>query len=461
MDILQVNTTDGEGGAAGIARALHEGFRRRGHASRLAVGHRSSGEPDVFRIDHNKSRNSWARGCHEAAALSAPLRSRYGSLGRVYNRLKAPLVNPLRYYRSQIGQEDFDYPGTLPSLCDMDPQPDLLHLHNLHGGYFDLRALPALCRRLPVFMTLHDAWLLSGHCAHSFECERWKLGCGLCPDLTIHPAIRRDATAFNWQRKAQIYKLSRLNVATPSQWLMDRVTQSMLTPAIQDGRVIHNGVDLSLFRPVDKRSARNQIGIASNEPFVIVYAARGGRGNPFKDFMTFRRAAEICAEATNTRPILVIALGEQASAETLGTVEIRYIPYQQDRHAVAAYLQAADLYVHAARADTFPSAVLEALACGTPVIGTRVGGIPEQIDDGKTGLLVPPADAEAMAKAILALSGDQTFCRTLGRQAAEAAAARFGLDRMIDQYLNWYGDLVPLWSSAPLSAELPDASLDS
>ena len=109
---------------------------------------------------------------------------------------------------------------------------------------------------MPTVLTLHDAWLLSGHCAHSFDCERWKTGCGECPDLTIEPAIRRDATADNWVRKRDIYARSRLYVATPSPWLMGRVEQSMLAPAVEQARVIPNGVDLSVFRPADKRSIR-------------------------------------------------------------------------------------------------------------------------------------------------------------------------------------------------------------
>jgi hypothetical protein len=53
-------------------------------------------------------------------------------------------------------------------------------------------------------LTLHDAWLLSGHCAHSFDCQRWKTGCGECPDLDVYPASPRDATACNWRRKREI-----------------------------------------------------------------------------------------------------------------------------------------------------------------------------------------------------------------------------------------------------------------
>src|SRR4029079_4578923 len=93
----------------------------------------------------------------------------------------------LRRFFYELGLEDFDYPNSVELLRFLPQKPDLLHCHNLHGNYFDLRALAGLSRQIPTVLTLHDAWLLSGHCAHSFECERWTIGCGECPDLTIYP----------------------------------------------------------------------------------------------------------------------------------------------------------------------------------------------------------------------------------------------------------------------------------
>ena len=87
------------------------------------------------------------------------------------------------------------------------------------GGYFDFAALPSLSRMSPLVLTLHDAWLLADTARILLGCERWKTGCGDCPDLTIYPAATRDATDFNWQRKQRIFARSRLYIATPSRWL--------------------------------------------------------------------------------------------------------------------------------------------------------------------------------------------------------------------------------------------------
>ncbi len=108
---------------------------------------------------------------------------------------------------------------------------------------------------------------------------------------------------------------------------------------------------------------------------------------------------------------------------------------------VARWLQAADLYVHPSRADTFPSGVLEALACGTPVVASRVGGIPEQVRD-ETGVLVDPGDPAALASAIESLLADPSRRGQMSAAAAEDARTRFSLDRQVDAYVALYGELL-------------------
>jgi glycosyltransferase involved in cell wall biosynthesis len=291
-------------------------------------------------------------------------------------------------------------------------------------------------------VTLHDAWLLSGHCAHSFDCDRWRTGCGHCPDLTIEPAIRRDATAYNWRRKQKILNASRLAIATPSRWLMHKVEQSLLAPAIAEARVIPNGVDLSVFHPANQGEARSAVGIAGGT-LVVLFAANALRQNMWKDYRTAQEAVALAVGKMDTeKKTLFIALGQDGAEERVGPAVIRFIPYETDPTAVARYYQAADVYLHAARADTFPNSILEALACGTPVVATAVGGIPEQVEDGQTGFLVPPGDARALAERLTHLLSDRELRARMGIQAAEGARRYFDLGRQADAYLEWYRKLI-------------------
>src|SRR5262249_10605964 len=121
------------------------------------------------------------------------------------------------------GLEDFHFPYTkhLPVLTGS--RPDVLLLHNLHGGYLDLPALAVLAREIPTCLVLRDFWALTGHCAYPVGCGGWETGCGGCPDLSLPPAIARDASDANWERKQRIYAEARLHVATPTRWLGDAV----------------------------------------------------------------------------------------------------------------------------------------------------------------------------------------------------------------------------------------------
>jgi glycosyltransferase involved in cell wall biosynthesis len=279
-------------------------------------------------------------------------------------------------------------------------------------------------------------WLLTGHCAHSLDCKRWITGCGQCPDLSIHPAMPRDATAFNWKRKRDVYAAARLHVATPSRWLMDKVEKSMLWPGTIDAKVIPNGVDLTIFKPAPQATARAALGLPPNIP-ILLFAAAGIRSNAFKDFHTLRQAIARVADRF-TAPLIFLALGEAGPDENIGSARVRFLPFESDPGRVALHYQAADLYLHAARADTFPNSILEALGCGRPVVATAVGGIPEQVVQGVTGLLAPPADPSALADAILHLLNNSPMRESMSQHGAAHAARHFDLKCQAEQYLNWY-----------------------
>lgn len=456
LSILQVSTADVLGGAESIARNLHVVYRRLGHESHMAVGRKRSDDPDVHRITHQKGEATSLRQ-RIAWGLHAAMQPHFDKIPGA--RLIAPifrsLAEPSGWLDRRRGIEDFHFPGS-HRLLELPPRrPDIVHCHNLHANYFDLRALPALCRRVPFILTLHDAWLLAGHCAHSFNCDRWQTGCGQCPDLSIYPAVRRDATAENWRRKADVFAQCRVCVTAPCKWLLDRAKQSMLSPAIADARIIPNGVDPSIFHPGEMQKARRALGLPTDTAILLFVAQSPGR-NPFKDFATLRLAIGQLAARPLPRPLLFIALGGAGEPERIHGAEIRYIPAQADPTTVADYYRAADLYLHAARADTFPNTILEALACGRPVVATAVGGIREQIISLETsgpattgdanGVLVPAGDADGLAHFSAMILGNHQLSIRLAESAAKHAASRFTLERQIGAFLSLYQELLDPYS---------------
>jgi glycosyltransferase involved in cell wall biosynthesis len=443
LRILQVIPSDRMGGAEKIALNLHRAYRARRHASHVATAQKTSADPAVLPFDNDALRPPITRALLRLADALVPIQKVKG-VKRLQNFLRHPLAQPRRTFRRSLGREDFDFPATA-SLLSLPPQrPDLLHLHNLHSpaGFFDLRQLPALTARVTTVITLHDAWLLAGHCAHSLACDRWRTGCGHCPDLALYPPIPRDATAANYQRKRSTLAQSRLHVITPSRWLMDKVKESILQPAVASLHVIPNGVDLSLFHPADRAQARDALNLPPDAT-ILLFAANGIRSNPFKDYKLLRAALERVAANWQGGQLLILALGESAPDEPLSeSVTIRHLPFTPDERLVARHYQAADLYLHPARADTFPTTVLEALACGLPVVATAVGGIPEQITESQTGHLTPPGDPTAFADAILSLLRSPDRLRHMSATALTTARQRFDLQTQVDAYLALYHRIV-------------------
>ena len=439
LSVLSVSPSDAGGGAERMALALHEAYLERGLESWAALGRKTKHLPGMLQIPNDEARSAWARALLRPAWRLDPGDGTRGPIARVASRALRTIAEPARYARVLAGHEDFNFPATA-RLLELPPhRPDILHLHNLHGSYFDIRALPALTAKVPTIATLHDAWLLAGHCAHPLDCARWRTGCGECPYLDLYVPLRRDASRSNRALKRDAVAQSRLRIATPSHWLMRTVKSSDIAEHLIETRVIPNGVDTSVFRPGERGSSRAQLGLPQDRGILLV-AAWAAETNPFKDFATL--VAALPAVAKNHPDTLLVVAGARGPTERTGGVETLAIPFVTDASRMAEYYRAADVYVHPARAENLPLGVLEAMACGTPVVATDVGGIPEAIEDGESGLLVPAADPEAMAVAISRLLGDEPLRRALGEAGATRAAAEFTFERQVEAYVDWYAEIV-------------------
>jgi glycosyltransferase involved in cell wall biosynthesis len=360
------------------------------------------------------------------------------------------------------GYEFFDYPPLQKFIARLPHPPQVIHLHNLHPDYFDLRELPALSAAYPVALSLHDMWLMTGHCAHSLGCERWEAGCGACPDLRLYPAMGRDRTDENWATKAAIFRASRLGLMTPSQWLMERAQKSLLWPGVVKAEVIPLGVDLEIFKPGDRQKARAALDIPAEAAVVLVMGA-AFYGNMFKDYPTLMAAIEhIALTWEEDRPLIFIALGHTAPPRTLEEgVFLRFIPYQHDPAALVPYYQAADVLLHPSKAETYGLAIAEATACGLPSIATAVGALPEIIrsasapglrlegrvlyhgTDTATGILCGRRDQPiGLVMALKWLLQNPATAQQLGDNAAAYARQAFDLNREIDQTLAFYADFI-------------------
>jgi len=441
LTIWHICTYDSGGGAEKIAATLVECQHKIGHNVSYLVGQKRSSNELVVEIP--RLNNIFTRCFLKVLNIvneQHPIQRYHG----IY--LLIQKFTNLQFLKEYIcGHERFKVFGTIQGIHNLLKthdiiSPDIIHIHNPHGDYFDLESLEKISQEIPVVITLHDSWMLTGHCAQFIDCMKWKNGCGNCPNLSIYPSLIHDGTSYNWKKKSEIYGKSKFHITCPSEWLLNCVKDSMLMNGVVDVQVIPNGVDLDMFKPGDKYSVRSELGLPNNR-FIILFSANGLRKNPFKDYELLNKTLHIISNYG--QDVLCLALGDSGDTEFIGeSVEIRFIPFISYANVVAQYYQAADVYVHPAKADTFPTSVIEAESCGLPVVASAVCGIPEQIIDGETGYLVPCGDAEMMAERILQLKEDVMLRDIMGENAAKLAKERYDDKVMVERYLEFYKNIL-------------------
>jgi glycosyltransferase involved in cell wall biosynthesis len=188
--------------------------------------------------------------------------------------------------------------------------------------------------------------------------------------------------------------------------------------------VIRNGVDAATFSraPLD------------GEPPVVISV---GRLKEPKTFVTLARA--LARLEPSTFRALIVGDGPdraQVEAQLRGPVELL-----GEREDVPSLLAAADVFVLSSASEGLPLSVLEAMACGLPVLASAVGGVPELVADA--GVLVPPNDAEALADALAELLADRERRRALGAAGRARVESEFSLARMRELHLELYSRLIP------------------
>src|SRR6266511_2259840 len=420
MNILHINTLDNEGGAARAMYRLHQGLLRLGHRSHLLVSAQTVHEPNIDVI-HLQSEPFHTLTDTVMDTIGLALETRFG-------------LNALAYRNS----------WHIPQL-PVFRQADVVNLHNLHGGYFNLHAQPALASRKPVVWTLHDMWALTGHCAYSYNCTRWRTGCYDCPllkepgrQIVEPPPTSMDRTRSVWEAKRRVYQTTSLHIVAPSKWLYGLVQESILAAAASL-QCIPYGVDVDMFHPVDQMAARQALDLPADKHVIFFSAAGaidGRRLNGRKGFAYLVRALEQLPDAGS---ICLLTSGGWAElgehAERFDVRQLGYLSGEEDQRLAFA---AADLFVLPTLADNLPLVLIEALACGTPIVAFNVGGVLELVLHLETGYLARHKDADDLAQGIRLLINGDTLRAHMRQRCREIAEAEYSLELQSQRYLDLY-----------------------
>jgi glycosyltransferase involved in cell wall biosynthesis len=323
------------------------------------------------------------------------------------------------------------------NVCQViaDLRPDVINIHNIHSasrsGWFVDLVRDCADRALTVW-TLHDMWSFTGRCAYNYDCQKFIMGCdAACPTLTEYPELEAGRITWAWQqRKLMMADQPQLMAVTPSHWLQ-RVAKSGLWAGHQI-EVIPNGLPLDVYRPLDKRLAQTALGIETSGPTILAAA---------QDWSERRKGGKILLEALeqiSCRPFTLLTLGVGQLpfvAEGVRVYPLDYIDHERTR--VLVY-NAADVFVHPAPVDNFPNVVIEAFACGTPVLGFPIGGVPEMVRPYKTGWLANELSSQALAVALEAVLDEVKHGVNLSDSCRAVAETEYGDDLQARRYLSLF-----------------------
>lgn len=259
----------------------------------------------------------------------------------------------------------FDF-GVAAEILRRSRKADVLHLHNLHGYYLDYKYLIKRWGERPIVWTWHDMWGATGRCGSGYDCKLWQSGCQKCPDLSLYPAAWIDRAHYEHQSKEDLLlSLQQLQIVAPSPWIASIARQRGF--ANSRIHVIPNPVDTNCFAPSNINNARAGLDLPLNSRIAMFIAS--DCSDPRKGYQDF-------AKTVLGSDILGIAIG---SPPKVADKRILHLGRISDPKVLSLYYNAADVMIIPSYADNYPNTVLEALACGTPVIGYETGGIPEQL----------------------------------------------------------------------------------
>lgn len=400
MKILQINSHYDQGGAARIVACIHRQLLEDGVEAYVAYGRgKKSKEVKVYGFGNRI-------GVYISAALS----------------------------RFTGWNGYFNHSATKRLLNLMDNiQPDIIHIHVLHGYYLNVPMLFRYINKknIPCVWTFHDCHAFVGNCGYFFDCRKWETGCQSCPYLKSYPVSQWfDHTRPMWNHKKELFTQGKKIIVTPSKWLTEETKKSFFGkyPCV----TIANGIDgKNIFTPRNKEACRQKYGYTLEEKLILGIAV-GYRDERKGAKYILQTARDLEKEAK----VILIGWNKENDGLLQGFSNVVTIENTSDIKLLVEYYSMADVFVIPSLAENYATTTLEAMACGTPVVGFAVGGIPEQLM-GKRGIAVEAGNQEEFTQAVRKVL-HESDCVLRGEELAVQIREENSTEKMTKRYLEIY-----------------------
>jgi glycosyltransferase involved in cell wall biosynthesis len=472
MIVDHLNTSLG-GGAAIAARRVHESLRIAGVDSRF--WHARSAGKDVG--DPNCRVLNWTPPHRLPSTDAGPgHQSASGILGNVLGDIASACAVAGRKIKQKYDRRRF-LTGHPPELeyfsLPRQPRPtrydpavlagDVLHLHWI-AKFIDYPSFFAsLPKGMPVVWTLHDMAPMTGGCHYTMGCEAFATQCRCCP-LLGRPG-ENDLARRGFDTKLAALRGLNLHVVANSRWTERQARRSRLLAEARSFQTIHYGLDTRQFSPRDKRESRRELGLPDDR-VVVAFGA--------ESIDNVRKGLRVLMEALSMLPgrdrVLGVFFGRgripagegqspKAPPHSVASVEalpeLRSVGYLHDPTQQRTVYSAADVFVIPSLEEAFGQTGIEAMACGTPVVGFDTGGIPDFVRPMQTGLLAKAGDAVDLARQIQWLVDRPQERKRMGSNARAVAVDEFRLEIQAAKYVALYESLVNRRRSQPMQPMQP------
>ncbi|PNQ95181.1 glycosyl transferase family 1 (plasmid) [Azospirillum argentinense] len=429
MNIVLVSTYEANGGAARAANRLFQGLRGLGADGhpldcRLLVTRKETDDPGV-EVLGPPSPGEQERG----QALSAEL-------------LDATAPYPVLRMNHGFAPFHSDRSTAGEVLLRRLVGADVVNLHWVRGqidypAFFRDRPLG-----IPVVWTLHDMHPFTGGCHYAGSCTGFERACGACPVLGSENEEDLSRTVLTRKAACVARYPGPIHIVAPSRWLAEAARRSLVFAGLPVS-IIPYGLDTSRFRPWERSAARQALGVPEGKPTVLFTAH--GLNDPRKGLSLLDDAL---VRIGPHREVCLLLAGE-GKVHLRSGVECIRLGVQDDAGMVRAY-SAADAVAVTSTEDNLPNAVLEGMACGTAVIGTAVGGIPDVVRHGINGFLVASGDVASLAHVLDDALRDLPGLHAMGGEARRIVEREYSLEVQARRYLELYRSLVGAGRGAPL-----------
>jgi glycosyltransferase involved in cell wall biosynthesis len=414
MKVCLLSNSDGRGGAYAAVYRLHQGLRETGTDSTLLVGDKTRDDYTVL-SPASKLMKGWTK------------------LRPTFDQLPLSLYNQ----RERTTYSIQWLPDRLVSRV-AQISPDIINLHRINAGFLQIETLAKF--KQPLVWTAHDMWPFTGGCHYSGECNKYTQSCGHCPQLKSQQD--GDISGWVWWRKAKAWKNLNLTIVTPSQWLADCARNSSL---FQDLRieVIANGLDIQRYKPIEKKIARHLLGLPQDKQ-LILFGAMTATSDNRKGFHLLLPAIKKLSQGEiwqHKLELVVFGASEPVNPPDFG-LKTHYLGRLNDDISLALVYAAADIFVAPSLEDNLPNTVMEALACGTPSVAFKIGGMPDMIEHQQNGYLAQPFDVEELAKGISWVLEDEKRYQKLCDRTRDKIEQEFTLEIQASKYLKLYNDIL-------------------